>query len=181
MIGGQEMYYFRSAPTQQTHRALIQHLCAAVVGLALVSQSFAGKVKVWHHDRSEQFDKAQIKQAIVTNEGTIRLSRQLHPLVGLDATHVWDIVEDPHGNLYVATGNEGKIFLVTREGKVSIAYESQDTEVLSLTLAKDGSIYAGTGPKGKIIRIDPNGQGGLFYQTPESYVWSLALDPKSQT
>jgi hypothetical protein len=156
-------------------------LCAAVVGLALVSQSFAGKVKVWHHDRSEQFDKAQIKQAIVTNEGTIRLSRQLHPLVGLDATHVWDIVEDPHGNLYVATGNEGKIFLVTREGKVSIAYESQDTEVLSLTLAKDGSIYAGTGSKGKIIRIDPNGQGSLLYQTPESYVWSLAIDPKSQT
>jgi len=166
------------------HRSLnvsSKYFFAAIFGLAFISQVYAGKVKVWHHDHSEQFDKAQIKQAIVTNEGAIRLSRQLQPLVGLDATHVWDIVEDKHGNLYVATGNEGRIFTVTQEGKVSVAYDSQDTEVLCLALANDGSIYAGTGPKGKIIRIDPNGQGTLFYQTPESYVWSLTLDPKSQT
>src|SRR5438552_3571410 len=109
----------------------------------------AGKVKVWHHDRPEHFDKAQFKQAVVSNEGAVRLSKQLQPLVGLDAAHVWDIVEDKHGNLFVATGNEGKIFQVTPQGNVSIAYESQDTEVLCLALASDGTIYAGTGPKGR--------------------------------
>jgi hypothetical protein len=153
---------------------------AALIGLALVSQARAGKVKVWHHDRSEHFDKAQFKQTVVTNEGAIRLSRQLQPLASLDVAHVWDVVEDKQGNLFVATGNEGKIFLVTPEGKITVAYESQDTEVLCLALAKDGSIYAGTGPKGKIIRIGPNGQGAEFFQTPESYVWSLAIDPTSQ-
>jgi hypothetical protein len=151
-----------------------------MIGLALVSQARAGKVKVWHHDRPEQFDKAQLKQTVVTNEGVIRLSRQLQPLAGLDAAHVWDVVEDKQGNLFVATGNEGKIFRVTPEGRITVAFESQDTEVLCLALAKDGSIFAGTGPNGKIIRIGPNGQGSLFYQTPESYVWSLAIDPTNQ-
>ncbi len=171
------------AKTTWTHRCLpllMNYTVAAMVGLAVVPYARAGKVKVWHHDRPEQFDKAQLKQTVVTNEGSIRLSRQLQPLAALDAAHVWDVVEDKQGNLFVATGNEGKILLVTPEGKITVALESQDTEVLCLALAKDGSIYAGTGPQGKIIRISPNGQGALFYQTPESYVWSLAIDPTSQ-
>lgn len=159
----------------------IKCFVAAILVLPVVSQARAGKVKVWLHDRPEQFDKAQLKQAVVTNEGAIRLSRRLQPFVELDAAHVWDIVEDKQGNLIVATGNEGKVFLVTGEGKITVAFESQDTEVLCLTLGNDGSIYAGTGPKGKIIRISPNGQGTVLYQTPENYVWALAVDPKSQT
>jgi hypothetical protein len=156
-------------------------LSTLILGQVLLSSAQAGKVKVWHHDRPEHFDKAQLKQAVVSNEGAIRLSKQLQPLVGLDAVHVWDIVEDKHGNLFVATGNEGKIFQVTPQGKVSVAYESQDTEVLCLALASDGTIYAGTGPKGRILRLGPDGKGQLLYQTPENYVWSLAVDPANQT
>src|SRR5437762_7313507 len=102
-------------------------LSALVLGQVWISSAQAGKVKVWHHDRPEHFDKAQLKQAVVSNEGAVRLSKQLQPLVGLDAAHVWDVLEDKRGNLFVATGNEGKIFQVTPQGKVSIAYESQDT------------------------------------------------------
>src|SRR5207302_3606265 len=156
-------------------------LAALMLSQTFVTSVQAGKVKVWHHDRPEHFDKAQLKQAVVSNEGAVRLSKQLEPLTGLDAAHVWGIVEDKQGNLFVATGNEGKIFEVTPQGKVSIAYESQDTEVLCLALASDGTIYAGTGPKCRILRLGPDGKGQLLYQTPENYVWSLAIDPANQT
>jgi len=162
-------------------RIVVVGLSAVILGQTLLSSAQAGKVKVWHHDRPEHFDKAQLKQAVVSNEGAVRLSKQLQPLVGLDAAHVWDIVEDKRGNLFVATGNEGKIFQVTPQGKVSIAYESQDTEVLCLALAPDGTIYAGTGPKGRILRLGSDGKGQSLYQTPENYVWSLAIDPANQT
>src|SRR6266481_6089211 len=66
-------------------------LSAFVLGRVWISSAHAGKVKVWHHDRPEHFDKAQFKQTVVSNEGVIRLSKQLQPLVGLDAAHVWDI------------------------------------------------------------------------------------------
>src|SRR5438093_3500846 len=155
-------------------------LITLAIGQALPSSAQAGKVKVWHHDRPEHFDKAQLKQAVVSNEGAVRLSKQLQPFARLDAAHVWDIVEDRHGNLFVATGNEGKIFQVAPEGKVSVAYESQDTEVLCMALAGDGTIYAGTGPKGRILRLSPDGKKQLLYQTPENYVWSLAIDPGNQ-
>src|SRR5579875_3628037 len=109
----------------------------------------AAKVKVWHQNTPAQYDKAQLKQVVLSNEGVLRLSRQLRPLTKIDAAHVWDIVEDREGNLVVATGDEGKIYKVTPEGKPILLYAGEQSEVLCLTRASDGSIYAGTGPQGQ--------------------------------
>jgi hypothetical protein len=141
----------------------------------------AAKVKVWHQHLPGQYDKAQFKQMVISSEGTLRLSRQLRPLVGLDASHVWDMVEDRDGNLFVATGNEGKIYKVPAEGKPVEVYASEQSQVLCLCVGADGSVYAGTGPNGQIVRIEPRGKGKVFCETGESYVWSLAVDAKSQT
>src|SRR5262249_25980631 len=145
-----------------------------------VASAEAGKVKVWHHHSPAQYDKAQLKQAVVSNEGAVRLSRQLKPLAGLDATHVWDVAEDRDGNLYVATGDEGKIFKVSADGKVAVAYASEDSQVLCLAVAPDGAVYAGTGPSGRVVRLDPKGDAKVVYSSSESYVWSLAIDSRSQ-
>ena len=146
--------------------------------LALASSASAAKVKVWNHHSPGDYDHAQLKQTVVSNEGVIRLSRQLKPFANVDATHVWDVVEDRDGNLYAATGDDGKIYKVTPAGKASVAYSGDDSQVFCLALAPDGSIYAGTGPSGRVIRIAPDGTAKLHYQTPESYVWSLALNEK---
>jgi hypothetical protein len=148
-------------------------------GMPAVGQ--AAKVKVWHQHSPSHYDKAQLKQAVISNEGALHLSRQLKPLANLQATHVWDVVEDKDGNLFVATGDEGKIYKVTPEGKVSVAYDSDESQVLCLALAPDGSVYAGTGPGGLIVRVAPDGKARVLYHTPESYVWCLALDARGQT
>ena len=141
----------------------------------------AAKVKVWHHYAPAHYDKAKLKQAVVSNEGALRLAHQLKPLTGLDAMHVWNVIEDKDGNLYVATGEDGKLYKVTTEGKVSVVFASEDSQVLCLAQSSDGSVYAGTGPGGHIVRIDPKGAAKVIYDSPESYVWSLAVDGDGQT
>src|SRR3954453_21916058 len=153
----------------------------AAVFLCFTSLCHAAKVKVWHHDAPSHYEKAQLKQAVVSSEGALRLSRQLKPLAGLDATHVWDVVEDKDGNLFVATGDEGKIFKVTPDGKITVVYAGEESQILCLALAADGSIYAGTGPTGRVVRIDAKGTAKVIYSSPESYVWSLAVEPRGQT
>ena len=60
------------------------------LGLALLpTLAWGAKVKVWHHYSSEHHDKAEFKQAVLTTEGTLRLARQVKPLPGIDAAHVW--------------------------------------------------------------------------------------------
>ena len=79
------------------------------------SSSFAAKVKVWQQHQHSHFDKAQFKHAIVTSEGALRLSRDVKLLANLHATNVWDVVEDKTGHLFVATGDEGKLWKVQAE------------------------------------------------------------------
>src|SRR5436190_2177984 len=115
---------------------------AAFIAAALFSsQAPAAKMKVWQHTGPKDFDKAQFKQVVVTSEGTLRLARQLRPLANLDVAHAWDIVEDKAGNLWVATGDDGKIFKVTPDGKATAAYvSSTESQILSLALASDGTL-----------------------------------------
>jgi outer membrane protein assembly factor BamB len=141
----------------------------------------AAKVKVWYHHSPAHFDKAQIKQAVISSEGAVRLSRQVKLLTALKATHVWDVVEDKDGNLLVATGEEGKIYKVTPDGKATVLYESEESQILCLALAADGTLFAGTGPGGLVVRIEPKGNAKVLFHSPELYVWSLALDPQGQT
>ena len=155
-------------------------LYVAAVMLLCPSLLPAAKVKVWHQHTPAQYDKARLKEMVLSNEGVLRLSRQLRPLAGLDAAHLWDMVEDRDGNLYVATGDEGKIYKVPAQGKPTVVHAGEQGQVLCLALASDGSIYAGTGPHGQILRIDPRGKTKVFSETGESYVWSLAIDPKGQ-
>jgi hypothetical protein len=152
---------------------------AAVVALSLPSLAEAAKVKVWHHSTPSSYDRAHLKGAVVSSEGAVRLSRQLKPLAALDASHVWDVIEDAAGNLIVATGDEGKVFKVTPDGKASVLYNADDSEVLCLALAADGAVYAGTGPAGHVVRIEPDGKAKVVRPGDGIYVWSLAVDAKS--
>src|SRR5262245_28219274 len=103
--------------------------------LAAATDGRASKVKVWHQNKPANFDKARLSRVVVSNEGTLRLSRQLKPLVGLDATHVWDLLEDKNGNLYAATGDAGKIYKIGADGKATAVFTSDDGQVLCLALS----------------------------------------------
>jgi hypothetical protein len=162
------------------------HLLRCVWVLALLyvpvsgAPARAGKVKAWHHHSPAHFEKAHFHHAVVSSEGALRLSRQIKPLAGVDASHVWDVVEDRDGNLFVATGDEGKLYKVTPDGKVQVAYAGEESEILCLALAPDGKLYAGTGPSGQVLCLAPDGTSRVVYRSGEGYVWSLAIDAAGQ-
>jgi outer membrane protein assembly factor BamB len=153
-----------------------------VLSLFLLTQpADAAKVKVWHQYQQSHYDKAKFKDAVVTSEGALRLSRQVKPFGGLEASNVWDLVEDKQGNLYVATGDEGKLYKVTPEGKTSVVYTSKDSHIFCLAATPEGTIYAGTGPSGKLLRVTPDGKVTTAADDLDSYVWSLAYDAETKS
>lgn len=141
----------------------------------------AAKVKVWHHHNQGHYEKARFKQAVVSSEGNLRLSRQLRPLPGVEAMHAWAVVEDRAGNLFVATGDEGKLFKVAADGKASVVYSSPDSQLLSLALAPDATVYVGTGPSGQVVAVPAQGQPRVFAEELDGYVWALAYDAAGKT
>jgi hypothetical protein len=167
--------------TLSTARTRFLGLTALVAAMILVTASPAAKVKVWHHHTPSQHEKASFHQAVVSSEGALRLSRQLKPLAQIDATHVWDVVEDKQGNLIVATGDEGKLYRLTPEGKASVIYTAGDSQILCMALAANGTVYAGTGPQGTLIAVPPDGKAKVIATGLDSYVWCLALAEDGQT
>lgn len=140
----------------------------------------ASKVKTWQTATSANYDKAKFKDAVVSDQGVVRLSKQLKPLAKIDAAHVWDVIEDAAGNLIAATGDDGKLFLIKPNGDASILHQSKESQILSLARTPDGVVYAGTGPSGQILRIDPSGKHTILTDKLGKYVWALAYDPQSK-
>ncbi len=161
----------------QIHRLLV------VLSLALLNHSAAdaAKVKVWHQYQQTHFEKAKFKDAVVTSEGVLRLSRLVKPLGGIDAANVWDLAEDKAGNLYAATGDDGKLYKITPDGKANVLYTSKESHLFSLIATPDGTLYAGVGPSGKVLRVTPGGKVETAAEGLDSYVWSLAYDASTKS
>jgi hypothetical protein len=158
-------------------RILAISLLAFVIALPSAGQVEAARVKMWHHHRPADQERARRKGVVQGDSGAIRLSRRLTSLARPDCTHVWCVVEDRAGTLYAGTGEEGKLFKVTPGGKVSLAYTAESSQVLCLaTDSKGETVYAGTGPTARVVRLDSHG-ARVLCELPESYVWALAHDP----
>src|SRR6267143_1411918 len=139
---------------------------------------WAGKVDTWRQSTAADFEKGKTKQTVISDRGQIRLSRELRAWSDLAAAFVWDLVEDKDGNVFAATGEEGKIFKITPDGKASVLFDSDEQHVFTLALAPDGTLYAGTAPGGLVLKITPDGKATTHFKTGKNYVWKLALDAK---
>lgn len=108
--------------------------------------------------------------------GSLELAPRFEPVADLDEFYVWDAVADGKGNLYVGTGDQGRIYRIDSSGKATLLFDSLELDILSLALDRDGNLYAGTSPDGTILKIDTTGGGKTFFDSPEHYVWDLAVD-----
>lgn len=149
--------------------------------LCLPLPLWAGKVKSITWSQAAHYEKASLQQTVVGSDGRVSLARSVRPLPTrspLDAARIWDIAEDRLGNLYLATGDVGKIVRIAPDGQVQTAYETKDSQVLCVLALPNGSLVAGTGPSGLVILIDPEGKGRVLYDSPARYVWALVWDER---
>jgi len=88
--------------------------------------------------------------------------------------HVWSLlwVQD---KLYATTGGElGRIVKVVKNN-AEVIYQSNDPNVISLTLGPDGVLYAGTDQNGLIYKVMPNGKVSVFYDAGEKEIHAIAV------
>src|SRR6185437_9170022 len=89
---------------------------------------------------------------------------------------IWDLLLDPAGNLYVATGDHGEIFRVTPQGEHSLFFKSDEEHIRTLALDKNGNVIAGSDGSGLIYRISPSGEAFVLYSAPKKEITALAVD-----
>jgi hypothetical protein len=103
------------------------------------------------------------------------LGRVLARVDGVSEPVLFAATSGRAGELFVATGDSGKILRVDSAGKVETEIQLVEQEVTALAMGPDGAVYAGASPGGKVYRIQGS-KSSLYYDTKAQYVWALAFD-----
>ena len=92
-----------------------------------------------------------------------------------DALYIFDIATDEAGNIYVATGPEGKVYRLDPLGKTAqLLYDSRDKNILSLVAGTDGFVYAGSDDRGLVYKLNPRNQSAsVLYDSSKPEISSV--------
>src|SRR5581483_5982078 len=90
--------------------------------------------------------------------------------------YIWDLALDSEGRLYVATGDNGEIFRVDRNGQGSVFFKSDEAHIRTLAIDNHQNLIAGSDGSGLIYRISPDGEGFVLYSAPKKEITALAGD-----
>ncbi|MCK5352867.1 hypothetical protein KAJ77_09800, partial [bacterium] len=130
----------------------------------------------WTTSEQREFLQGEFTGVSVTSDGKLILAPALEPLINSEEAFIYSAVVDQGGNLYVGTGNNGKIFRVNPRGQGSEWARLEHAAIYALAVDSLGRVYAGAGPEGKVYRIDDRGEAEVFFDPDEKYIWTLAID-----
>lgn len=130
----------------------------------------------WTTSQQSEFLQGEFTGVSVTSDGKLILAPALEPVMNSEEAFIYSAVVDQGGNLYVGTGNNGKILRVNSRGQGSEWARLEHAAVYALAVDSLGRVYAGAGPDGKVYRIDDRGEAEVFFDPGEKYIWTLAID-----
>jgi len=145
--------------------------------LAGLAGSGSGReTSFWVTERDADFRSGTPEHVSVKRPGAVVMAPQLDTLFSSDENYFWSLTADKRGNVYVGSGDGGRVYGVDARGRTELVMDSLDLEVLSAAVDARGAVYAGTAPSGRIWKKTAAGRPTVFFETGESYVWCLAFD-----
>jgi sugar lactone lactonase YvrE len=90
--------------------------------------------------------------------------------------YIWDLAFDAQGRLYIATGDNGEIYRVEKNGQGAVFFKSDEAHMRVLAFDPKGNLIAGSDGSGLVYRISPAGEGFVLYSAPKKEITALAVD-----
>jgi Two component regulator propeller len=140
----------------------------------LAAPASAATVKIWVCDTAADFSLGEARGISVAADGALVAGRVLAKVEGVSEAVLFVAAPGKRGELYVGTGDAGKILRVLPTGSVDTWATLSEQEVTALAVGPDGAVHAGGSPGGKVYRVE-NGKATLYYETQAQYVWALAF------
>ncbi len=135
----------------------------------------AAEPTIWTVNTRSEILRGDAKGVTIDETGSITLAPKLNEVFNTSQSYVWSSVADNSGNVYLGTGNDGKVFKVDSSGKGSLFSDLAELDVSALAIGKNGTLFAGTSPDGKVYQIDPSGKATVYFDSSDKYIWSLAV------
>ncbi len=127
---------------------------------------------LWESESKEDFDAGEPDGVSVMAPGQITLGPSADVSL-IDALYAWTLTEDSKGNIYAGTGNDGKIFKISKGGETEVFADLELQQVFALAIDKKNTLYAGGFPGGKIYSVNAGGEIAEYFDTGQDSVWAL--------
>jgi hypothetical protein len=143
------------------------------------SVCFGVNTTYWEQRTSSDFSAGRKENLTITNQGEVMLSPIVTEIGDTTDLYYWTMAKDNDGNIFIGSGNGGKIYRMDKSGKTTILFDSPEISIVSLALHKN-YLYAGSAPSGLIYRMpkDNGAKVEVFYRTDGEYVWSMLFDDR---
>ncbi|MGH9354756.1 MAG: hypothetical protein ACRD10_01335, partial [Terriglobia bacterium] len=153
---------------------------AVAAFLLLPAWLAATQTAFWKTSSFQNFLKGNLQGVSVSMNGQLTLAPETRAVFNPDETVALSMAADHHGNIYVGTGHQGKVFELDNQMRGRLLFQAPEPEILALAVGPDGDLYVGSSPEGKIYRVAPDGKSSVFYDPKVRYIWALAFDAKGR-
>jgi WD40 repeat protein len=150
----------------------------AVLAVMLISSVAALAVtpQFWENFSQDELLKGNLKRVSLTSEGRLLFAPAYDLVYDTGQPYIFSMVRDKAGNLYVGTGDSGKVFKIDPQGKGSLYFQSKELDVFALALDSNDTLYVGTSPDGKVYKVTGPGQSTEYCNPETKYIWSMVFD-----
>jgi hypothetical protein len=93
-----------------------------------------------------------------------------------DIEHVWQLGFDKkNAILYAATGPDGKLLRIERDGRASVIFDAPEPHLVSLAILPDAAVVVGSSEKAKLYRVDGPSRVTTLYDFGRTEVRAIAV------
>lgn len=127
--------------------------------------------RLFVHNAAKDFFPAEVEQTTVVHPGSVVLGLGEQELTKLPEPIIWDAAVDVHGTTWLATGDDGELWKIPRDGEPTVAWRSDQPAVTAVACAGE-NVFVGTAPDGKLLKVT-DGQATVVGETGSAYIWDM--------
>lgn len=157
----------------------------ATIGLIASTAALAVEPTVVSHGLYTDFNRGEADGTALTSDGAVTLAPAVEDRALLEVERIWALTrasreEAGRGDLFVGTGDEGRVYRVAADGTAQLFLDSPEVAIHTLAADANGTLYAGTAPDGLVYRLGRDGAVEATTHTGAHYVWDLSFDRRGR-
>jgi sugar lactone lactonase YvrE len=153
-------------------------LCFILFGFFLFQTAdvYAIKSRKQTHQSFQDFERGKTVNVSILKDGQLSPAPLTASLLESNDPFIWDAVRDDKGNLYVGTGNEGRVYRVSADGDSTLYFDAQELQIFALVIDPQDRLFAATSPDGKVYQLTGENESKIYFEPGQKYIWDMVTD-----
>jgi sugar lactone lactonase YvrE len=152
---------------------------ALLLLLVLSIAASAVTPQFWENFTQADLLEGSLDRMSLTSEGRLYLSPAYDSVFDTGQPYIFSMVRDKRGNIYVGTGDDGRVFRIDPQGKGALFFKSDEINIFAMAVDASDRLYVGTSPDGKVYKVTGPNQATEFFDSEDKYIWSMIFDDEN--